>query len=73
MIYFAAGRGLKFALLLCVLGSATAIAALWCNNVATLLLYLFIGQPMLIVGMVLLWKAGWQEILRPWISQGRGK
>jgi hypothetical protein len=73
MSLFVAGRELKLALLLCVLGSATAVAALEFNHVATLLVYLFLGQPMLVVGMVLLWKAAWKEILRPWMSQDRKK
>ncbi len=73
MIFFDLGPWLKVALVLCFLGSAAALTVLLYNSPVTLLIYLFIGQPLLLLGLVLYLANVWKDLVRHKVFQGRQK
>ena len=73
MSVFDLGIRLRIAVLLCLVGSATAIGVLLYNHPVALLIFMFIGQPLLIGGMILYFVTVWNDLLHHQVFQGRRK
>ena len=64
MIHYELLPRVKAALVLCFFGSALTLGALCFNNPVTLLAYLFIGQPLLLLGLFLYLTTVWKDLLK---------
>ncbi len=72
MIYNELPPRVKTALILCFFGSVLTLGALCLNNAVTLLAYLFIGQPLLLLGLFLYLTTVWRDLLKHEVF-GNGK